>query len=175
MVRKYTNVSFALKVIVYSFLLPGTVVGVVPFFIFWQSGHPIIPKLSILTLFACFLLAIGVVFLVRCIYDFALHGEGTLLPIDPPKVIVVRGYYKYTRNPMYLAVLCILLSEAMLFNSFSLLLYFLASILIVHFFVLLYEEPHLRKQFGKEYENYCRVVPRWWIARQPYTGKIRKT
>jgi protein-S-isoprenylcysteine O-methyltransferase Ste14 len=167
--------AFAFKVIAYSLLIPGFVLGVVPYFILRQSGHIELPEASVQTVFASILLLISSGFLGYCIYEFASHGQGTLSPIDPPKSLVVKGSYRYTRNPMYIAVSCILMSEVMLFCTKGILIYFFLSILVIHLFVLLYEEPHLLKQFGKEYENYCRAVPRWWIARQPYTGKIRNT
>jgi protein-S-isoprenylcysteine O-methyltransferase Ste14 len=74
---------------------------------------------------------------------------------------------------MYLGVLCILLCEAMLLGSTLILIY--AGIVFVsfHLFVLLYEEPHLRRQYGKVYMDYCRAVPRWWFARRPFNGENR--
>jgi protein-S-isoprenylcysteine O-methyltransferase Ste14 len=159
---------FTLKVLVYTILIPGSVLVLGPYLILRKSHHAVVPELSFITVVALILLLIGMAFLIRCIYEFALHGKGTLAPIDPPTILVVKGIYRYTRNPMYLAVLCVLLAEAMLFSSADLCIYFLCALLAINLFVRLYEEPHLRKQFGKTYQDYCRVVPRWWITRNPY-------
>lgn len=178
--KKFNDARFvmtilSLKVITYTLLIPGLVLGLVPYIILRQSGHLELPEASVLSVFASFLLLISSGFLGYCIYEFASQGRGTLAPIDPPKSLVVKGSYSYTRNPMYVAIICILLSEVILFRTIGILIYFLMSVLAIHLFVLFYEEPHLRKLFGREYEDYCQSVPRWWIARQPFSGIKRGT
>lgn len=106
-------------------------------------------------------LSIGAGILSRCIWDFAVSGRGTLAPVDPPRYLVVRGLYRYVRNPMYVGVLLVLLGEALLFKSLPLLCYAIGFWTVAHLFVLLYEEPTLRRQFGESYESYCRKVHRW--------------
>lgn len=104
---------------------------------------------------------VGLVILVGAIVEFAAHGQGTLAPVDPPKVLILRGLYQRTRNPMYVGVLCILVAEAIVFGNFALLLYAVVIFILFHLFVLFYEEPHLRRKYGKPYEEYCKRVPRW--------------
>lgn len=111
--------------------------------------------------------------LLHCIWGFAVHGKGTLAPLDPPKVLVVREAYGYTRNPMYVAVVVVLVSEAVFFGSTALLIYAGIGFLGFHLFVLGYEEPHLRRQFGTLYDQYCRAVARWGIRFRPYTPSDR--
>jgi len=97
-------------------------------------------------------------------------GRGTLAPVDPPTRLVVRGPYRYVRNPMYLGVLCILTGEAWLFASSALLIYAAAVLACFYSFVVLYEEPALRRKFGESYEQYARTVHRWWPRRPPPAG-----
>ncbi|MCI0515308.1 isoprenylcysteine carboxylmethyltransferase family protein [candidate division KSB1 bacterium] len=112
----------------------------------------------------------GVGFLISCIWDFAAHGQGTLAPMAPPKVLVTHGFYRYTRNPMYLGVLGILLSEALFFSSLSLLIYPALILGSFHLFVVGYEEPHLRREFGEAYTAYCRTTPRWGVRFRTDSG-----
>ena len=69
---------------------------------------------------------------------------------------------------MYLAVLSILCAETLFFGDARLLWYAAIVWLGFHCFVLLYEEPHLRREFGDQYKTYCERVPRWWIAVYPF-------
>ena len=96
-----------------------------------------------------------------CAWDFATHGRGSPAPVAPPKQLVARGLYRHVRNPMYVGVAAILLGEALLFASLALLWYAVAIVFGFNLFVLLYEEPTLRRKFGDAYERYCRAVPRW--------------
>jgi protein-S-isoprenylcysteine O-methyltransferase Ste14 len=92
---------------------------------------------------------------------FALVGRGTPAPIAPTERLVISGLYRHVRNPMYLAVLSIIFGQALLFGSTTLLWYAAVLSLIVHAFVVLYEEPTLRRRYGAEYERYCQAVRRW--------------
>jgi len=107
-------------------------------------------------------MAAGIALYFACAFwGFALHGKGTPLPLDPPKKLVVEGPYRVVRNPMYWGVGSVVLGEAAVFQS--VMLAELAAVLAVGVivFVLLVEEPTLRRKFGAEYEEYCRRVPRW--------------
>jgi len=119
------------------------------------SKSPGLLSLSILSL------TLGVCIYTWTLWDFATTGRGTPLPIDPPKSLVVRGLYRYTRNPMYSGVILVILGWAGVFTYGWLLLYALGVGTIVHLFVILYEEPKLRILFGMEYEAYRRSVGRW--------------
>jgi len=93
--------------------------------------------------------------------DFALKGKGTPAPIDPPKVMVAEGLYRFVRNPMYLGVLLTLTGHVLWFQSLRLLIYIALLAVAFHLFVVFYEEPVLRRKFGDSYEDYCRRVSRW--------------
>jgi protein-S-isoprenylcysteine O-methyltransferase Ste14 len=103
----------------------------------------------------------GVLLLAACIWEFARSGRGTLSPLDPPTTLVVRGLYRYVRNPMYLSVTTIVLGEALLTGSVPLFVYWAVWFAAANLFVLGYEEPTLRRQFGASYEEYARRVGRW--------------
>lgn len=106
-------------------------------------------------------MALGVALLAVCIFEFARSGKGTLSPADPPRHLVVRGLYRYVRNPMYLSVTTIVLSEYLLTQSTALAVYWAIWFLATNLFVMGYEEPYLREQFGESYEAYTREVGRW--------------
>jgi protein-S-isoprenylcysteine O-methyltransferase Ste14 len=112
-------------------------------------------------LVALLVIAAGTALLGACIWEFARRGRGTLSPVDPPKELVVQGLYRYVRNPMYLSVSTVLLGEALLTRSTALLGYWAIFFAAANLFVMLYEEPALRRQFGESYERYCRNVGRW--------------
>ncbi|MFZ0584454.1 MAG: isoprenylcysteine carboxylmethyltransferase family protein [Candidatus Acidiferrales bacterium] len=99
---------------------------------------------------------------LSCIFTFATIGEGTPAPFDPPRRLVIRGPYRYVRNPMYLGATLALSGAAFFYRSLPLLAYAAAFLLACHLFVLIYEEPTLRRTFGTNYEAYCDRVSRWW-------------
>jgi protein-S-isoprenylcysteine O-methyltransferase Ste14 len=111
------------------------------------------------------LILIGVLFLAACILEFARSGRGTLSPVDPPRRLVIRGPYRYVRNPMYLAVTTIVLGEALIARSPSMGAYWVLWFIGANLFVMFYEEPTLRRRFGGSYEDYQRRVGRWVPSR----------
>jgi protein-S-isoprenylcysteine O-methyltransferase Ste14 len=169
------KVFLALRALFFVFLLPGTVAGYVPYSILHASNHAHLPSLSPSSVCASFLAAVGALVLLRCVWDFFAAGKGTLAPVDPPRFLVVRGLYRYTRNPMYNGVLAVLLGEAWLFGSASLLEYTLLVFVAFHLFVVLYEEPTLEALFTKSYEAYRHAVPRWGFTRHAYRESTRST
>ena len=161
------NVPVALlKLAVFTFFLPGTVTWWAPRY-FFRSAYAANPLENAATLAGgILLLALGVAGFLWTALDFAFAGRGTPAPIDPPKVLVVRGLYRYSRNAMYISVLLVLAGEGVLFLSWTLCRYALAMWGGFHLFVLLYEEPTLRDKFGDSYVEYCKRVNRW-LPRPP--------
>jgi len=104
---------------------------------------------------------------------FALH-RGTPAPIAPTQTLVVTGVYRFVRNPMYLAVLTIVLGQALLFGSWWLVLYAALTLAAVVAFVKGYEEPTLTSTYGEQYLNYRRNVPGWWPRRTPWRGRRQR-
>jgi protein-S-isoprenylcysteine O-methyltransferase Ste14 len=154
------NLGLALRSILWTILLPGVVAGYVPWRYFGLSGASLEPR-SPLHGLGLLSAGIGAMMLAACIWEFARMGRGTLSPADPPRELVVRGLYRYVRNPMYVGVSLILLGEAALTGSRALLLYWAAFFAMVNLFVIGYEEPNLRRRFGESYERYARSVGRW--------------
>ena len=108
----------------------------------------------------------GVAVLLWCVWAFYAAGKGTLAPWSPPRHLVTVGLYRYSRNPMYVGVLLILLGWAVGFQSWPLALYAAAVTLAFHLRVVFGEEPVLARHFGEEWRTYCRRTPRWLGRRQ---------
>ena len=107
------------------------------------------------------LVGVGVLLAVWCIVTFALVGKGTPAPFDPPRRLVARGPYRFVRNPMYLGAAAALGGAALHYQSGALAAYAGVFLLLMHGFVVVYEEPTLRETFGGDYDLYCRDVRRW--------------
>jgi len=103
----------------------------------------------------------GAVVALWCIGTFARTGKGTPAPFDPPRKLVIRGPYRFVRNPMYTGAGLALAGAALFYESVFLLLYVGIFLLAAHLFVVLYEEPTLRRTFREDYEAYCHRVRRW--------------
>jgi protein-S-isoprenylcysteine O-methyltransferase Ste14 len=112
------------------------------------------------------LIIAGVPGLVDSFARFALEGVGTPAPIAPTQKLVVRGLYRYVRNPIYIAVVAVIFGQALLFGDGRLLWYGALLWGFFHIFVVMYEEPTLKQTFGLEYEAFRANVPRW-IPRLP--------
>lgn len=106
--------------------------------------------------------SIGAIVALWCIFTFVWIGRGTPAPFDPPRRLVIRGPYRFVRNPMYLGAGLALAGAALMYQSVALLAYGGTFFLACHLFVVSYEEPTLRRSFGPEYEVYCHRVRRWW-------------
>jgi len=105
---------------------------------------------------------IGAVVALWCVFSFATIGRGTPAPFDPPRRLVIRGPYRFVRNPMYIGAGLALAGAALFYASLPILGYTVLFFLVAHLFVVWYEEPTLRRTFGGEYEAYCDGVRRWW-------------
>jgi len=111
------------------------------------------------------LVAVGTAIALWCVFTFVFIGKGTPAPFDPPRKLVVRGPYRFVRNPMYIGAGTTLAGAALYYQSLSIFIYTGLFFLITHLFVVVYEEPTLRRTFGNEYEAYCRRTTRWWPNR----------
>ena len=105
--------------------------------------------------------ALGLAIYLWCAWDFAVKGLGTPAIFDAPRRLVIKGLYRYVRNPMYLGVLLLITSRAMFWQSYPVWVYLVCVATFFHTFVIAYEEPHLRKVFGEPYIEYCQNVRRW--------------
>jgi protein-S-isoprenylcysteine O-methyltransferase Ste14 len=135
---------------------PGTVAIAVPIVWLHSQGHRPIAHLSGIAL-----LLAGFAALLWCVRDFYVSGKGTLAPWAPPRHLVTVGLYRYSRNPMYVAVSAMLLGWAIAFASTGLLIYALAVMTAFHFRVVLGEEPWLLRTHGEQWQQYKTRVRRW--------------
>jgi protein-S-isoprenylcysteine O-methyltransferase Ste14 len=157
-----------LKTMLFTLVAPGTVLVLVPR---WLLGGVFPrPERGPLTWVGGVVILLGAAIYFRCAWEFAVRGLGSPAPIAPTKFLVTTALHRYVRNPMYIGVLTVLLGEAVTFRSAVLLGYATFFCVPVELFVVFYEEPALRRQFGESYEEYRRSVPRWipkWPRRAP--------
>jgi protein-S-isoprenylcysteine O-methyltransferase Ste14 len=153
---------------VFFAVAPGTVAGLVPWLLTrWRLGQPITSWAPLRVVGALLILA-GAAVLLHAFARFVMEGLGTPAPVAPAARLVVGGLYRFVRNPMYLAVTAAIVGQALLLWQPVLLTYaaLVATAFVV--FVLGYEQPMLRRQFGSSYEAYRRAVPAWWPRLRPW-------
>ena len=147
-----------LKTILFTILVPGSVLVFIPQRLL--GGFPR-PAAGPLTWLGGLIILLGASIYFRCAWEFAVRGLGTPAPIAPTKFLVTTALHRYVRNPMYIGVFLVLPGEAALFRAPLLLAYAAFFCVPVELFVVYYEEPTLRRQFGESYEQYRSSVPRW--------------
>jgi len=153
--------SIAVRSLVSVIVLPGVAALLIPWLIVAPAGPPKgVAWLGLVPL------GFGLALFTWCVVEFGTRGRGTLAPWDAPRRFVAVGPYRFVRNPMYLGVGSIVLAEAILFGSASLLVYLAALAVAWHLFVILWEEPSLERTFGDEYRAY-RARVRRWLPRMP--------
>jgi protein-S-isoprenylcysteine O-methyltransferase Ste14 len=154
-----SSALLAARSALWAILLPGIFAGYLPWRYFGLGRAP--ASFGAVQAAGLLCMGLGIALLVTCIVEFARRGRGTLSPLDPPRHLVVRGLYRYVRNPMYLSVTIIVLGEALWIGSRTLAMYWAIWFAAAHLFVVGYEEPHLRERFGSSYDAYARRVRRW--------------
>ena len=159
-----------LRLVFFTILVPGTVAGYIPYRLVQNT----IPDwdLPALKWSSIFIIIIGIGLYVACALTFLLKGKGTptiwfarslkFIIGEEPVKMVASGLYKYSRNPMYLAVILTVLGQAFFFQRIILLHYLLFLVIFFHLVVTAIEEPHLKKKYGKEYEEYKKKTRRWF-------------
>lgn len=152
-------------------VLPFTMTVLVPVWIARSFG--VMPQLGpswgelALQLAGLPVLGVGVALFAASLRRFAVDGQGTLAPWDPPQHLVVHGPYRYVRNPMISGVVFVLFAEAMLLASVPHLIWAAVFVAINVVFIHVVEEPQLARRFGEPYREYCRRVPRIWPSLRP--------
>jgi protein-S-isoprenylcysteine O-methyltransferase Ste14 len=150
-----------IKTLIFTVLVPGTVTIVIPAWLLSSRSGPTPLELGVVRYSGVLPILLGAAMYAWCAWDFTFAGKGTPAPIDPPKELVVRGLYRYVRNPMYVGILSILIGEALFFQSGVLFEYAIIVFISFHLFVVLFEEPILKRKFGDSYQRYRQAVPRW--------------
>jgi protein-S-isoprenylcysteine O-methyltransferase Ste14 len=160
-----SRTSASLFTILFFIVAPGTAAGLIPYAISgWSGGDPSAPLLY----GGWVLVVLGLLLIIECFGRFALVGRGTPAPIAPPERLVVTGAYRRVRNPMYVGVLAVVLGEAAILADWRLLAYAAVVWLVLHLFVLIYEEPTLREKFPQDYQAFFAAVPRWIPRLRPW-------
>lgn len=150
------SLGLVVKNVLFTVIVPGTVAVTLPTYL--RGG---IRGGCLSSGLAAAFFTVGLGFYLWCLWDFAAFGRGTPAPIDAPKRLVVRGLYRYSRNPMYVGVLSVIGGWLALAPSLKLGLYLLAIGSMFQLFVVFYEEPRLLQLFGGEYSAYKSRVRRW--------------
>ena len=156
-------ISLYIKNIIFFFLQPGLVVGLIPYLLIRNRLSSILSdRFSLLDYFGLVLIFLGLLIAIYCVYRFIIDGLGTLSPVHRTKALVVKGLYKYSRNPMYVGMLLVLIGEFIITKSVHLLAYTIVVGLAFHLFVIFVEEPRLTRDFKIEYLDYMNRVRRWF-------------
>ena len=117
------------------------------------------------------LIVLGGIGILAFLVQFVREGHGTPAPFMPPRRLVVRGPFRYVRNPAYVCAVSLVAGQSLYLGKLGVLFYAGFLALAFHFFVVFFEEPTLRAKFGADYEEYCRRVPRW-IPRIPRSTAV---
>ena len=152
-----------MRTVVFGALAPALLLVLIPALILSSTGTE--GEGGVLRLVGLVPLVLGIAILAWCFAGFIVEGQGTPAPYDPPHRLVTGRLYGWMRNPMYVAVTTIVLGEAMFYGSVALLVWAAVVWVLMNFFVILYEEPNLRRRFGPPYEAYLERVPRWIPSR----------
>lgn len=163
-----TRAEASIGSLLFLFLAPGTVAGLIPWTItHWRARLE--PSQTHLII-GVVLLVLGAALLLECFARFAFAGRGTPAPIAPTQRLVVSGAYRFVRNPMYVAVLALIFGQMFVFQHAGLLAYGIVIWMAFQVFVLAYEEPTLKRDYGDEYRTYAAHVPRWIPRLTPWRG-----
>jgi protein-S-isoprenylcysteine O-methyltransferase Ste14 len=158
-----STVRILLNTIIFSILAPGGVTIGIPYLLLNSPLN--IPLLQFeptaFRWLSIFLMMAGFLIYLWCTTDFVMRGRGSPNPDAAPTRLVVSGLYRYTRNPMYVGLLTVIVGEGLWVGSALLFLFAMVAFIIVHLRVLHYEEPTLLKLFGDDYSAYRKRVPRW--------------
>jgi len=156
--------------IIFLFVAPGIVAGLIPWALSGYRSEPAFLNLELFRWVGMALLVLAGVLLIETFARFALQGLGTPAPIAPTRTLVVTGSYRFVRNPMYVAVVSLILGQALFFGSLPTLIWGGVVWVAVHLFVLGYEEPTLSSTYGAQYEQYRTNVRRWIPRLTPWRG-----
>jgi protein-S-isoprenylcysteine O-methyltransferase Ste14/8-oxo-dGTP pyrophosphatase MutT (NUDIX family) len=162
------------RALTYAVLFISLVLFVIPASLLSNAGIDRPPKIGPAQIVGSIAAVCGLGIALWCVVTFALVGYGTPALFDPPRRLVVRGPYRFVRNPMYLGAGLALAGVALFYRSLSLLGYLVFLAVVIQLLVVYYEEPTLRRVFGEGYEAYRRRVRRWWPSstRDPGNSEI---
>jgi len=147
----------ALGTFVFFVAAPGTMAGLVPWLVTGWDGSP--PGWDAVDVLGGLVGLVGLAMVVACFVRFVREGRGTPAPIAPTEELVLGGLYRHVRNPMYVGVGLVIAGQCLAFRSLPLVVWLALFTAAVTVFVVGYEQPTLRAQYGASYDAYCRSVP----------------
>ena len=150
-----------LKTLAAIILAPGVGCVLVPYLILSGTQASLNPAFGLLQLMGILAGIAGVYLILWVCAEFVRRGKGTPTPIDPLKRLVMTGCYRYTRNPMYFGAILVILGEALYFESLWLALYAAGLGWLFQIFMVIFEEPQLKRRFGADTDQSMEEVPRW--------------
>jgi len=150
-----------LKTILSAMIFGGLLLVLLPLLFISANIYLGFPVIKDLQLLGVILILSGFLLVGYCISLFFRIGQGTPVPAEPPKKLVIRGIYKYSRNPIYIAWFVVLVGEFLTLGYVLQLVYAIITLIFFNFLVIYVEEPKLKSRFGKEYLEYIKTVPRW--------------
>lgn len=152
--------------------LPVTIAVLVPMWLARRYGVTYTPPgdLSggVVQVLGALLLMVGLALFLPSLYQIVTRGEGTLAPWDPPRRLVLRGPYRFVRNPMISGVIFVLFGEALVLESVPHAVWAAAFLLLNSIYIPLLEEPQLEARFGDEYRRYRLHVSRFFPRLRPW-------
>jgi protein-S-isoprenylcysteine O-methyltransferase Ste14 len=166
-----SRTSAVIGTALFFFIAPCVVAGLIPWSITRWELWAALPLYPLLAIAGGIVVLAGLLLLLDSFVRFAVEGIGTPAPVAPTRNLVIRGGYRFVRNPMYVAVVSLILGQALMFASLPLLFYGAAIWLAFHLFVLFYEEPTLESSFGEQYASFRAEVPRWIPRIRPVAAR----
>ena len=154
-------VSLLFRNLIFTILQPGLVVGLIPYLLIQRTSNLEWNFNELNHLLGGIIFLIGFAILLLCVFRFATEGKGTISPADRTKELVIKGLYRFSRNPMYVGIILILIGQTIFVKSIYLLIYTILVFISFHIFIKYIEEPRLKRDFKDDYELYIRKVRRW--------------
>ena len=163
------TIGLALRSLLWTFILPGSVTAWLPL-AYFGLRNVTFDTMRPLHWLAAVTLIVGAAIIGACIIEFARSGKGTLSPADPPRHLVVQGLYRFVRNPIYVGVITVLIGETLLMGTSAMATYTASLFAMFTIWTKIYEEPWLAQTFPDDWPRYKREVPMWIPRLSPYAA-----
>ena len=157
---RHQLIENVLKTSFFAIFIVLFVIAYIPYKIITAENHTVIAAIGRFRFAGYIFIGSGILGYLICFWNFIVDAKGSPIPGDTQHLIV-KGLYRYVRNPIYISACLILVGEALLFQSLAMLYYLFGWMMVFHLFVIFVEEPFLRNKFGDTYERYCNAVCRW--------------
>ena len=163
----------ALGSLLFFVIAPGTLAVYLPWSITDWNLKPAFLGLDALRVVGAALVFLGLIPVVESFARFVWKGFGTPAPVAPPITLVVTGFYRRVRNPIYVGLIAIIIGEALILGDERMLFYAAILWLFFHVWVLVIEEPTLGLSFGDEFATFKANVRRWLPRLTPWAGPAK--